>query len=105
MQEIEPGTSIRLALTEAAAWCRMRPPVAEALESDDVVRRRRLVEDAGKLMSESYRRTGKIDKRANEMFREADLPSLIFMKDQLRSLILRPSIDLGELVSESEREE
>jgi hypothetical protein len=93
-------SAIRQSLAETVAWCREKPLTAEPYESKDVRRRRGLMDEAHRLNIESFRRYGHSDERAFSLIKEANYPTLILLRDQLRSKELIPSVDIGGYASE-----
>jgi hypothetical protein len=90
-------------LAEASCWCSKQSLSAESQETPDLLRRRRLVDEAGRLLA-SVSRQGSYEsrewQRALEMFKEADPDSIAPLEYQLRSPDLKPSSSLGETDSE-----
>ena len=97
-------SGIRQALAEAGCWCRMRTLTAEPPLTEEDRRQRALLSEAWKLNGESYQRTGKPDRRATEIFKNIDYGSFTKLRGQLRSPLLRPSIDIHEKFEEPPQE-
>jgi len=82
-------------------WCSRQALLAEAKETMESLRRRRLVQDAGKLLQRhAYGTPGWL--RAFEMLKEAQPDSLAPLEDQLRSSVLKPSVSIGDICSQPE---
>jgi hypothetical protein len=58
------------------------------------------MDEAHRLNIESFRRYRHSDERASELTGEANYPTLILLRDQLRSKELIPSVDIGGYASE-----
>jgi hypothetical protein len=88
-------------LEETVSWCSRQPLLAEAEETKELLRRRRLVQDAAKLLQRhAYETPGWL--RAFEMLKEAQPDSLAPLENQLRSSVLKPSIPIGDICSKPE---
>src|SRR5690606_31594949 len=82
-----------------AFWCAKQSLSSEFIETPDQVRRRRLIQEAGKLIQRVVDRPRAYQSRdwhrAMEMYNEADIDSLAVLEHQLRSPDLAPSCSLG----------
>lgn len=87
-------SGIRQALLETAQWCRTQPLTAEPFESEQVRRQRALWDQSSVLDWESYRKTGRLSKKAEKLRKQVDFQSLILLGHQLRGPSLKPSIEL-----------
>ena len=95
--------AFRKVLAEASCWCSKQSLSAESQETPDLLRRRRLFDEAGRLLA-SVSGPGAYEsrewQRAFEMIKEADPDSIAPLEHQLRSPDLKPSASLGETHSE-----
>jgi hypothetical protein len=92
---------VRKALEETVLWCSRQQLSPRAEETTELLRRRRLVDEAGKLLRQhAYETRGW--QRAMEMLKEAQPDSLAPLEDQLRSAILKPSIPIEDICSKPE---
>jgi hypothetical protein len=86
----EMSLSEKASLAETSSWCRTQTLTATPEETSDIRRRRALVIEAGKLYSEARKRGekypgGPLYKRGMALFQEADMASLVLLREQLRS--------------------
>jgi hypothetical protein len=113
------SAQFKQSLSETIAWCAGLTIVADVKEPAEVLHRRALTEQAGRLMQKAHERTQKgwflnglfakrEYKRAAELLSEADPGSIAPLRNQLRSQELNPrksltkasEIERGELVRE-----
>jgi len=108
-------------VSEVAFWCSLRTLTGVHEDSPDEVRRRKLMKEACQLLDEYH--TGRSLRqslpswlqrcmpgkqlwgRAMHLIEEAAPDSLAPLKDQLRSLALKPSDSIGSIYSEERRQE
>lgn len=104
---------LRRSLAETIAWCADQHLTAVGEESDEIKRRRGMVEEAFRLMHEAqaengglWDRLGDQDKwqRGQRLLEEAEIDTIAPLSPQLRSADLRPSLSIAARLSESEQE-
>jgi hypothetical protein len=104
---------LRRSLAQTIVWCADQQLTAVGEETDEVKKRRRMAEEAVRLMQEahaekggSWKRLHDDDKwqRGQKMLEVADVGPIAPLSQQLRTADLRPSCSLAELRKESERD-
>jgi len=109
------SVSIKRSLAETVLWCSVQPLTAVAEESDEMHRRRGMVEEAHRLLRQADKRAkrswfrrdaynSKEWKRAMSLLKEAAPDSLAPLEKQLRSSALEPRPALAQADSDAERE-
>lgn len=99
----------RLCLRETIAWCSAQPLENDPTESEEIKNRRRLASRAGELVQTLYRLHGDKAFRKPEyeevkrLWAEADVSSIAPLDEQLRTIALRPVLDLCKTNGSSER--
>jgi hypothetical protein len=94
------ATNHRLRLAETISWCLAQSLEFAPSETDEVKHRRHLIEHAGELMRKAHRGLKNDDfskmfktpeyREASNLLKEADPASIEPLKDQLRTISLRP---------------
>lgn len=94
------ATNHRLRLAETISWCLAQSLESAPSETDEVKHRRHLIDHAGELMRKAHRGLKNDDfskmfkapeyREASRLLNEADPDSLEPLKDQLRTISLRP---------------
>src|SRR6266700_3542118 len=106
--------ALQTVLAETISWCATRPIAARLLDSPELRRRRSLIEQGNELRRRTsetrhrfWNRVLKRDhtkmeewKMADELFHQALQISLPLLKEELRSIDLKPEIALGEARTE-----
>jgi hypothetical protein len=99
------STDFKRSLSETVRWCASQHLTADVAESDAIRHRRTLFDESGRLMRQAYERVNRSWFRRNvsktqewhrsmTLLKEAAPDSLVLLKDQLRSAMLKPSFPL-----------
>ena len=104
---------LRRSLAETIAWCADQQLSAVGEESDEIKKRRRMADEAFRLMQEAHAEKGGFwDRlrnhhkwqRAERLLEEAEIDTIAPLSEQLRTADLRPYLSIAALRPESEKE-
>jgi hypothetical protein len=102
-------------LAETVVWCNLQRLTSVAAETDEMLRRRNQIEEAGRILQRAQARAerkwfrqdvykSRDWQRAMRLLKEAKPDSLAPLEGQLRSSLLEPNIPLSRPQPEAERE-